>query len=244
MRPASTCNPKHDFRAPVSKLIPQLAPEFGEFRFAKTTRIVLLRHQVLAQSHQCVGRHQAPEPLKRLAPKRFALGSQRTPQAIIELRLLAQQFEHTDFFLQAFNAVPLMATRPASGADHQKGEWIHRTLLAINWPLGQRRIPPISKQPFHTAFYHPAIRYPRDGSPALFMSGVGQRPLNPRVASSNSIRCCSVAAASQDPTSVAPTGAAGVLGVVPEPPRTLRRAMIVIPPLFPATHNSRNCPTW
>jgi hypothetical protein len=91
--------------------------------FADANGIVFLYHKAPMPSQQSIGRHQAAEPLKCFAPKRFALGGQTSALFIIKARLLPHQFfEHPDFFLQVFNDVLLIAIHPASDADHQKAK--------------------------------------------------------------------------------------------------------------------------
>jgi hypothetical protein len=58
----------------------------------KTTGVVFLGHQAPMQSQQSIGRHQTAEPIKDFAPKQFALGGQTLALAVINLRLLVQQF--------------------------------------------------------------------------------------------------------------------------------------------------------
>jgi len=63
---------------------------------------------------QSIRRHQAGESIQRFTPQPLAFDSQALALAIIEPRFLAQLFfEHTDFFLQIFDHVLLVAIHPA-----------------------------------------------------------------------------------------------------------------------------------
>jgi hypothetical protein len=94
--------------------------------------------------------HQAGESIQCFTPQPLAFDGQPPALAIIEPRLLAQQFfENTDFFLQIFNHVLLIAIHPTGRAEYLKRKWIHRHRMAT--PLAIRQRPWPSPNPLKIA---------------------------------------------------------------------------------------------
>ena len=66
-------------------------------------------------------------------PQPLAFDREALVLASLELRFLAQKFfENTDFFLQIFDHVLLVAIQPAGNADHLKSKRIHRERMAAS----------------------------------------------------------------------------------------------------------------
>jgi hypothetical protein len=81
---------------------------------------------------QGVQYHYPGKSIQRFTPLPLDFDRQSSAFAMIEPRFLAQQlFENTDFLLQIFDHVLLVAIQPASDTEHQKCKRIHRHKMAM-----------------------------------------------------------------------------------------------------------------